>query len=148
MECIHEVLARELKTLNIPYINKGGCGWFAINLIRALDKLGIHAQLYAFIASYDNFTEYKNNNSVDILQNVGLDHVMVCIDDRLYDGVGERKWSEKHWFGVRDKIEKQDLENALEYCAWNSMFDTDHIPRIKKFCNKLVTKYKDKVKQN
>jgi hypothetical protein len=136
-----------------PTINWGGCGVFANLLATELDKLGVKYKIIwighearhkkdikKIFKHYGGQVTLGAFNDSDIY----VAHIMIKVGRKFIDASGVHKnlnntqWG---WYGLRHEITKEQLELiSLSSEGWNSDFNRNQIPRVKKEVKKIFEK--------
>jgi hypothetical protein len=129
----------QLKKINAkyPYINHGGCCYFATALKDHLNKLGIEAKFY--LISNTNISDVINARSDNRLSSLNtsgvyLAHMMCKVENILIDSTGVHESINKtEWHNHKGQIVER--ENVIkswleEYGVWNPTFDRTNLPLI------------------
>lgn len=124
-------------------INSGGCGFYALYLSRALDKLKINHKI---VILADEF--YINNPVFDLeslllcqdYRKIPFQHLAVYVNGVLYDSQGaireQGRYKTKYSYGV---ISRRDLSIALKNIwNWNPIFNRTQRSIIKRYVNKSI----------
>lgn len=119
----------------IPCINYGGCGISALAMYDAAVKEKLNPKIVYVYGWWDSGTINQQYKEGKTQYAASAAHVMISINDVLYDSHGEREYDDFEWFtSADDEITREHLVNSLNYGSWNSDFDRKTwLPIIEKF---------------
>ena len=129
--------------IQIPYINQGGCGWFAYYFASKLKELGIPYSI--FVIDGHNEISYKNQVLEQIKKKeikrltkrvvniIGASHIMVHIDDDfLVDGKSINRVNEYNNEKLHMGIYSfESLELVLRKASWVKLYNTNQNEDLK-----------------
>ena len=120
-----------------PYLNRGGCGFFADALKTQLEKQGFKPSFYVISnMNVPKMVANRTDNSLQSIINAGasLYHIMCKIGDYLVDSTGiYKRISDTGWgHGLGDVLEKDEVVKGWlkEKGVWNTSFNQDELPRV------------------
>ena len=113
---------REKVYYKIPELHYGGCGFAAVALIEALEKMGEHARLVT--------RNHYRHILVEVKVQSGRSVRKVIIDCFMTGYT----WDNRYAYGDLKKL-KKDLEVEL---GWNDMFDRRQVPELRRKIRKVV----------
>lgn len=146
---LKELLQNELEG-NYFNLNSGGCGIIAYLLAKELCKAGFKAEIVWLSYSKMNTINFdnalNNNKKLTLLElnkfGVVCCHCFVKVNGKLVDSTGvyktlkETRWSP---YVIIKKLNWKTLEPiVLSPEGWNTMFQRNQIPQIKKSIKKIV----------
>lgn len=116
----------------IPFIDRGGCGFVALNIYKTLTRLGYNAKIISCNRLGDvmtsDETEARRNNykGFDVAQ-----HYVVRVGNIYFDSNGAFSFNSLcdilcSYDIVTKTIYKIDLEWAIDHAGWNDQFYKAH----------------------
>lgn len=131
-----KAMQKELE-IKIPYLNHGGCIWFAYYFEKALKRLNIPYKIYA----YHHETIGTTYSSFD-----GVGHIVTYVDGiGLVDGhefwsnltFGKRGYTYKR-FQYKNKLRLKDLHKLATGGGWNHTYDTEYNSKLETIINTYI----------
>lgn len=119
----------------IPCINHGGCGISALAMYDAAVKEKLNSKIVYAYDWWNSETINQQYKKGKTLYAASAAHVMISINDVLYDSEGEKEYDDFEWFlSADDEITREHLVNSLNHGSWNPIFDRKTwLPVIEKF---------------
>lgn len=129
---------------DVDCINRGGCGWFALELSKELTRNGFKNNIVVIGDSgIDSDISKLNRGSIRLRCTYSWTHFMVNIGDYLIDSEGihiKKSYSSNCCEEVRRVFKNRLSEWVREDFCWNKDFDTDDIPLMRKLIKQLFNK--------
>lgn len=136
----------------IPEINYGGCGVFALIMAKQLELLGYNPIIHILTSYYDNtedkkrvLNEVMNGNRVNRSDKLETSFAHCCIEvgGLLFDGkmIGaafKNKWTS---YPITGSYTKEELALALKIGSWNDDYSRKHCnPKLRRIIKNTIKK--------
>lgn len=120
-------------------INAGGCGFFAYELSKVLDKMNVPHEIVAlwdlFSCGYDETKNYVAGKGS--ATDCGVGHCVVKIDDTFFDAMGITDKDYVENFKNELAIKEELLPPMIHNDHWNDIFDKKEEPEITKYLHDI-----------
>ena len=130
-----KAMQKELE-IKIPYLNHGGCIWFAYYFEKALKRLNIPYKIYAYHHSeigktYSDF--HGVGHIVTYVNGIGLvDGYAIWSNLSFCDGYTNKE------FQYRNKLRLKNLYRLATGPGWNHTYDTEYNSKLETIINTYI----------
>jgi hypothetical protein len=130
-------------------INRGGCGFFALHLAKALTEMNVEFKILAMFGprNKSGFSKMKRFLAGKIsCIGLGVDHVAVEVNGTLYDAIGQSPLITIQDLTLRIEVPIEKLTDLVEHSGdWCETFDRQFKPKIEEYLSdipKIFLKWK------